>query len=327
MNNNKSAVCYLVLLLMTAVLAACDKQEGEQRIVGQLESDRVEITAEIAEPVIGRDVVEGQAVEAGQSLIRQDTSKIDARIVEAQAVEKGARARLDELIRGPRRELIVARQADVEGAERALEFRTKEFERAKRLIERQLAAPELLDRTIAARDAADAKLKNANARLEELLTGTTTEELSQAEATVSQAAARLASLMIELQRHTSSAPVAGVVDSLLIEQGERPGIGQPVAILLPGQQPHARVFILETQRAAVVPGTKALVYVDGIDEALDGEVRWVSSEAAFTPYYALTERDRGRLTFAAKIDITSTVQRLPDGLPVEVELLISRPRQ
>lgn len=327
MNTDKFAVQILALLLVTATLAACDKKQDPQRIVGQLESDRVEITAETAEPVIGRDVVEGQAVEANQSLIRQDTSKIDARIVEAEAVEKGARARLDELIRGPRHELIVAAQADVEGAERALEFRTKEFERAKRLIERELAAPELLDRTIAARDAADADLKNAHARLEELLTGTTPEELHQAEATVSEATARLASLLIELQRHTSSAPVAGIVDSLLVEQGERPGIGQPVAILLPGQQPHARVFVLESQRAAVVPGTKAIVYVDGINEAFDGEVRWVSSEAAFTPYYALTERDRGRLTFAAKIDIRNAAQRLPDGIPVEVELLINRPPQ
>jgi HlyD family secretion protein len=51
-------------------------------------------------------------------------------------------------------------------------------------------------------------------------------------------------------------------------------------------------------------------------------VRWVSSEAAFTPYYALTERDRGRLSYVAKIDIGETRQRLPDGVPVNVEFLI-----
>ena len=83
-------------------------------------------------------------------------------------------------------------------------------------------------------------------------------------------------------------PVDGVVDSLLVEQGERPAVGQPVAVILPGVQPHARVFIPESQRARVVPGTAAIVYVDGLDDALDGRVRWVSGEAAFTPYYALT---------------------------------------
>ena len=54
---------------------------------------------------------------------------------------------------------------------------------------------------------------------------------------------------------------------------------------------------------------------------LDGQIRWVASEAAFTPYFALTEHDRGRLTFQAKIDLDVEGQRLPDGVPVKVELL------
>ncbi|MEM9209309.1 MAG: hypothetical protein AAGA61_08675, partial [Pseudomonadota bacterium] len=67
-------------------------------------------------------------------------------------------------------------------------------------------------------------------------------------------------------------------------------------------------------------GTRARVYIDGQDEPLDGRVRWVASEAAFTPYFALTEHDRGRLSFLAKIDIDITGARLPDGVPVEIEL-------
>jgi HlyD family secretion protein len=43
-------------------------------------------------------------------------------------------------------------------------------------------------------------------------------------------------------------------------------------------------------------------------------VRWVSSEAAFTPYFALTERDRGRLSYVAKVDIGEFHQRLTEWL-------------
>jgi len=50
-------------------------------------------------------------------------------------------------------------------------------------------------------------------------------------------------------------------------------------------------------------------------------VRWIASDPAFTPYYALTERDRGRLSYVAKVDITEQYERLPDGVPVEVEFL------
>jgi len=146
--------------------------------------------------------------------------------------------------------------------------------------------------------------------------------LRQAEEAVSQADARLASLAIDLERHSSVAPVDAVVDSLLFEVGERPAIGKPMAILLSGQQPYARVFVSESMRVHVRPGTSAKVFVDGLEETLDGRVRWIASEAAFTPYFALTEHDRGRLSFAAKVDILNARTRLPDGVPVEVELLI-----
>ena len=60
---------------------------------------------------------------------------------------------------------------------------------------------------------------------------------------------------------------------------------------------------------------------------MSGTVRWVSSEAAFTPYEALTERDRGRLSYEAKIDIDDRTRRLPDGVPLEAEFDFARPSQ
>ena len=70
----------------------------------------------------------------------------------------------------------------------------------------------------------------------------------------------------------------------------------------------------------ISPGRSADIYVDGLDTPIPGRVRWVAAEAAFTPYYALTERDRGHLTYLAKIDIADDRERLPDGVPVEVDL-------
>ena len=317
MNNSKT-----MLLVFSLMLVACDSQESNQRVVGQLESDRIEITAEVSEPIVKRAVIEGQSVGSGHLLISQDTSRIESRIAEAKASKLQARARLDELIRGPRKELIVAAQANVQGAKDELAFRETDLDRAQQVHDLDLASSELRDRAKAARDNAKANLENLQAKLDELLTGTTPEELRQAEEAVSQADARLASLAIDLERHSSVAPVDAVVDSLLFEVGERPAIGKPMAILLSGQQPYARVFVSESMRVHVRPGTSAKVFVDGLEETLDGRVRWIASEAAFTPYFALTEHDRGRLSFAAKVDVLNARTRLPDGVPVEVELLI-----
>ena len=310
------------LIVIALLLAACDSGGGVNRVVGELSSDRVELTAEVDEPIVAIAVSEGDVVAAGQLLLRQDDTRAKARLAEAEAALGVQQARLDELVRGPRREQIAAARANLEGAVEELSFREAEHVRITEVHARGLASPELLDRAKAALDAATANHKLRTAELEERLSGTTAEELAQAEQSVLQMAARRDAAAVDLARHETIAPVDGVAETRLFELGERPARGQPVMVVLGGEQPYARVYVPEELRAAVGAGTRAVVHVDGLEAALDGRVRWVSSEAAFTPYYALTERDRGRLTYLAKVDIVTERPRLPDGVPVEVELLV-----
>lgn len=309
-----------LLLATVLALTACDSSTDENRIVGELASDRIELTAEVAEPVIEILVAEGETVTEGQALMRQNPARAEARLAEAEAALGQAQARLDELVRGPRSEQISAARANVEGATDELNFRRSDFARVQEVFDKQLASPELLDRAKAALDAAAANDKLRRAQLQELLSGTTVEELAQAEQTVKQAAARRDLLAVDLARHEITAPVDGIVDSRLFELGERPTPGQAMMIVLPGQQTYARVYVPEQLRVNIKPGMSATIFVDGLPDGLSGRVRWIASEPAFTPYYALTERDRGHLTYLAKVDITEERERLPDGVPVEVEL-------
>jgi HlyD family secretion protein len=66
-------------------------------------------------------------------------------------------------------------------------------------------------------------------------------------------------------------------------------------------------------------GDRVPVHVDGLDEPLEGRVRFVSNDPAFTPFFALTEHDRSRLSFLAEIDLPGGEGRvLPAGVPVQV---------
>jgi len=311
-----------LLLATVLALTACDSSTDENRIVGELASDRIELAAEVAEPVIEILVAEGETVTEGQALMRQNSARAEARLAEAEAALGQAQARLDELVRGPRSEQISAARANVEGAKDELNFRRSDFARVQEVFDKQLASPELLDRAKAALDAAAANDKLRRAQLQELLSGTTVEELAQAEHTVKQAAARRDLLAVDLARHEITAPVDGIVDSRLFELGERPVPGQTTLVMLPGEQPYARIYVPEQLRVHVKVGAPAEIYVDGLDEVISGRVRWIASESAFTPYYALTERDRGHLTYIAKVDIIEDRARLPDGVPVEVNLLL-----
>lgn len=314
-----------VLVAFALIVGACDSSTNGNRFVGELASDRIELTAEVAEPIVEILVAEGAAVTAGQVLMRQDSVRAEARLAESEAALGQAQARLDELVRGPRSEQISAARANVNGAADELKFRRTDYARVLEIFEKQLASPELLDRAKAALDGADANAKLRRAQLQELLSGTTIEELAQAEQALKQAEARRDLLVVDLARHEIKAPVDGIADSRLFELGERPAPGQAVTIMLGGEQPYARVYVPEELRVQVGPGAVAKIFVDGIEKPIAGRVRWVASEAAFTPYYALTERDRGRLTYLAKVDVAEDRARLPDGVPVEVELVLSRP--
>jgi HlyD family secretion protein len=68
----------------------------------------------------------------------------------------------------------------------------------------------------------------------------------------------------------------------------------------------------------MLPGDGIDVRVDGVDKIFDGRIRWVSADAAFTPYFALTEHDRSRLSYLAEIDIENA-EDLPSGIPVQAD--------
>ncbi len=313
-----NSISAVILLTILAGLTGCFGEDSKPpAVVGQLFSDRVELVLESDEPITEILVEEGEGVTRGQLLLRQDSLRAEHKYRSAEAALEQSRARLDELRRGPRQEVIDVSRANLSGAEKELIYRRTEYERIAQLVSTGLAADGDLDAARAALDSAAAAFAMRRSELDERLTGTTPEELKQAQAAVDQAEAQKELALIDLSRHELRAPADGIVDSRILEIGERPGKGQPALILLQGTQPHARVYLPERIRANVQPGAQATVYIDGIAEPVPGTVRWVATESAFTPYFALTERDRGRLSYIAKIDLEHGERRLPDGLPLE----------
>jgi len=308
-----------MIVAAALALAACGG-DGDA-LLGTLERDRVELAAEAQEPIIEVAVHEGDAVTAGQLLLRLDPADIESRLAQARATVDQAERREAELVAGPRREQLREARALAEGAAAKAAAAAGEFKRIEKLVaDRMLPASEL-DRQRGLRDGTAADERAAKERLAELVRGTRSEVVEQAAATLAGTRAQVAELELSLARLTVRAPRAGVIDALPYELGERPPRGAPVAVLLAAGQPYARVFIPEPMRASVKAGSPATVRIDGTKQDWRAEVRYVSSEAAFTPYYALNERDRSRLSFVAEIVLTEpTAAELPTGMPVEVTL-------
>lgn len=306
----------LPALLCALALAGC-RQEGAGQMVGTLERDRVEIKVESSEPIVAREVRDGQEVTAGELLLRQDPARLQARLDQAAAQRGQAAARLAELQRGPRQEAIRETRARLAAAQAQTVNARAEFDRARTVFDRGLSSEGV-------RDEAETRWKSAvgaeqaiRESLQAQLEGTTAEELDQAEAALAAAEAQLAQARLDLERTELRAPVDGIVDKLLFQVGERPPAGTTVAVLLDRSRVYARFYVPEDLRTRIVPGRKLHVAIDGEARDFSGTVRWVSADASFTPYFALTEYDRSRLSYLAELDLPEAVD-LPSGVPLVV---------
>ena len=318
---------YLLTLAAAAGLCAgmasagCSRGYRDGEVLGTLERDRLELVAESNERIVELPVPEGDRVPAGALLARQEAGTMEPRLEQSRASVAEAERHLEELVNGPRAREVDEARATLKGAEGQLASEQREFERVRKLVDRKLLPDSDLDLASARRDTALAARDEARARLRLLNEGTRAEQIAQARAAVERAKAALAELELTARRYAVRAPRPGLVEALPFEIGERPPVGAPLAILLADGAPYARVYVPEPLRAAYTPGSTVAVHVDGVSEALAGKVRYVSAQASFTPYYALTQEDRSRLAYLAEVTLEgAAAEKLPAGVPVQVRL-------
>jgi HlyD family secretion protein len=188
-------------------------------------------------------------------------------------------------------------EAGLAGARSAIATSQHDFERAARLHRSGVVSVQDLERAQLARDEASAHLREA-------------------EALLAAARHRLNDLVLV-------SPVAGVIDQIPFDRGERVPAGGVVVVVLDAGAPWVRVWVPERSVVAVWPGMPAEVRIDGAGAPLHGRVLDVAREPEFTPHFALTERDRVHLVYETRVRLEDAPPALRPGAPAEVRL---RPR-
>ncbi len=309
----------ILAAILPAVLDRCSASDTSVAL-GVLARDRVALTATASEIIVDLPVAEGSVVMAGDTLVQLDPTLQTAKLNLAQAELEKAKATLLKLQVGPREEEIAIAQAKVAGATARLADAEAIYERNARLVENSVVTEAQVANDLALRDSARAELVGAQETLKELQNGTRPEDLAVAEANVRAAEASVDAEQTVLEDLRVVATRDGVLDSLPWNLGERVTTGSPVAVLVTGQTPYARVYVPEPHRVNLKPGDTLEVNVDGLDAPLDGVVRWISDDASFTPYYGLNQDDRTRLVYLAEIDLPTASPDLPAGVPVQVPM-------
>jgi HlyD family secretion protein len=130
------------------------------------------------------------------------------------------------------------------------------------------------------------------------------------------ASKEVASLVDDL---TLRAPAGGVVLSRLRDTGEVVAAGAPIFDIVDLDKLYLKVYVPEKQIGLVRLGLPAQVYTDAYPgQTFAATIRYVASQAEFTPKEVQTPDERVKLSYAVRLYLdTNPDHRLTPGVPAD----------
>ena len=294
----------LVALLLLAALALWLTLRGGSDDDGTLTaSGTVEATdAQLGFPVSGLlvevKVREGDSVAAGDELAALDQQEVRAR-----------RA-----------------QAEAEAATRRADDARQDHQRTRTLREGGAVSQEALDRAQVALDVAEAERERAAEQLGLMESGPRRERVEAQRAQLARAEAAIRGIDAALANMSVRAPFAGIVTVRHREPGEIVPAGSPVLTVMDRSDRWVRIYVPENRLGAVRLGTRADITSDTYEKSYPGEVRFIASEAEFTPKTVQTTEERVRLVYAVKVFVLGDpTYDLKPGMPADVRIPLAAP--
>ena len=224
-------------------------------------------------------------------------------------------------------------------------FKRSEFERAERLLQsnaisqeesdqKQLAwtrAQNELATASASRTAAEKRLAEAKLGVErieaeqdailalEAKHKKSLAHIEECKARQAESEASLAEAQSMVEDLSIVAPSAGTIVSRFVDRGEVVGAGSPLFDLVNLDRLYLQVYVPEPQIGRLRLGLSAKVYTDAYpDQPFDATVRYIASEAEFTPKEVQTTDERVKLVYAVRIYFDENPDhRLTPGLPAD----------
>jgi HlyD family secretion protein len=307
----------LLALLLAAGCSRASADRFEAR--GTVEVPEVDISALSTARVVAVRVEEGARVEAGDTLAALTQVDLDASIAAERARVATALANLRDLEAGSRPEEIARARAELSGAAAEVDRTTKDLDRVRSLVSRELASREALDHAVSAEQVARGRMQAADEALRLLQAGSRREQVAGARGALAGARAALAQIEARATDLVLTAPVGGIVLSRNAEPGEALGAGVPVLTLGETARPFVRVYLPQSVVSGLAIGAAAEV-LTGDGRRLPGRVVAINPRAEFTPRVALTESERADLMFGVKVEFDDPAVAPYPGLWVTVRL-------
>jgi HlyD family secretion protein len=287
---------------------------------GYVEGEYVRVAAPLSGMLIELAVERGTQVAKDAPLFTLESEQERAARAESEARVRQAQASLANLEKARRPPEIAAVRAQLAQAQASLRQTEADLVRTQKLVADKFLPPQQRDQALAARDRDRARVAELGQQLQIANLPARADEIAAAAADVKAASDALAQAQWRVAQKTQTAPAAGLVADTLYRAGEWVAAGAPIVSLLPPGNVKLRFYVPETLIGAMRIGDAVTVHCDGCGADIAAKVRFIATQAEFTPPVIYSRQNRANLVFLVEARPDTPNPALHPGLPVDVTL-------
>ncbi len=311
------------LLIASALVWGCS-DDGKNIIAeesGTIESTDVIISSQTAGRIIKMNADEGYEVKKGDTLLVADTELYELQLKQAIAGRDIAKAQLDLLIKGARKEDIAQAREIYNQASANLALAETDKKRMEALYEGRSISKKQLDDAMLRYDVSASQFNAAKQNLSKVENIARPEEIAQAKGNLEKAEAGIELLKKSIRDCYVVSPIDGIIVKRFVEQGETVGMMSSLFKVSNLSRVEVVIYVSEKSLPEIKLNQTAEITTDGEpDKVRTGKVIFISPEAEFTPKNIQTKEERTKQVFAVKIAIDNQDGALKTGLPVDVKI-------
>ncbi len=311
---------------------------------GRFEGDTITVAAKLPGRIKALHVREGATVSVGDVFIELDDKAAQARYSQANAAYQVAQAKVN-AVRASVAVLesevpcqiamaeagVAAAKATIAKVDTSAKQARRDLERNKQLVEHGAVSRQAAEKSENDWQNAQNELKEARAALakaEETLKDAQIGperieykkmELATAEAAANEARARVDETQSDLDDLIIKSPADGRITNRFVNVGEVVNAGTPLYELVDLDNIYLKVFVPENEIGKLRLDLPAYLYTDAYpDRPFPAQLRYIASQAEFTPKEVQTQKERVKLVYAVKLYlIENPDQCLTPGLPAD----------
>lgn len=319
------AVIIIIVVVAIWYYKSPPASSAEIVLYGNVDIRQVSLAFNSSERVVEMFKEEGDTVTVGEILARLDTVTLELQTAQTRASIAAQEQVVLKLTNGTRPEEIEQYRAKVKSAEAQVNQTFQDYNRLSGALKAsagQAVSAQTVDEALARLQVAEAALTEARKGLDLAIIGPRDEDIGQARAELQVLRAQLALQEHQLTLAELKAPLNAVVRSRLLEPGDMASPQRPVYLLAVNDPKWVRAYVKETDLGYVKPGQTAQVFIDSFpQEAISGQIGYISDVAEFTPKTVQTDDLRTSLLYEIRVYMQDTDDLLRMGMPATVKIV------